>query len=463
MTIWSPALDEAGPVYLAITRALESDIAGGRLRPGDRLPTHRDLAHEIGVNVGTVTRAYGEARRRGLIEGEVGRGTFVRRPERSALSRVEPERERGPIDLSVNTPVALTSPDLAATFEALAETERARPGALEEVMTYRDPLGDAPLRRAGAAWLNRLGIPTAPERVGLCAGAQHGILTCLAAIAGPGDLVLAESLTYPGFLASARLLGLRVRGVELDDEGIVPESLDAICRQERPRLLYCMPGLQNPTCVSMPEARRAAIAEIASKNDLMLVQDEIQAGLVADDAPSLAALAPDRTLSIVSLSKLLSPGLRVAFLAAPAARMPRIAEAIWGSVWMGSPLGGEIARRWLEDDTIDRVLAARRGELAVRHSMTRERLGALGVRLHPAAYHAWLPLPAPWDESGASDALARAGVRVSRARDFAVEPGAAAPAVRLSLTATRDPDRLAHALDVVRDTLANAPSRRALV
>ena len=463
MTIWSPRLDEAGPVYLAITRALEADIAGGLLQPGDRLPTHRDLATEIGVNVGTVTRAYGEARRRGLIEGEVGRGTFVRRPERSALSRVAPEQGHGPIDLSVNTPVALASPDLVRTFESMIADERTRPGTLEDVMAYRDPLGDRPLREAGAAWLARLGIPASADQVAICAGAQHGILVSLASIAGPGDLVLAESLTYPGFLASARLLGLRVRGVELDAHGVVPASLDAICRLERPRLLYCMPGLQNPTCVPMPRARREAIAEIAARHDLLLVQDEIHAGLVEDEAPSLAALAPDRTFSIVSLSKLLSPGIRVALLAAPAARMPRISEAIWGSIWMGSPLGAEVARRWLKDDTIDRVLAARREELAARQAMVRERLGELDVRIHPAAFHAWLPLRAPWDEASAVDALARVGVRVSRARDFAVDGTSPSPALRLSITATRDRDRLARAIDLVRETLTGAPPRTALV
>lgn len=461
MTIWSPALDEAGPVYLAITRALESDVASGRLRPGDRLPTHRDLASELGVNVGTVTRAYGEARRRGLIEGEVGRGTFVRRPERSTLSRVAPER--GPIDLSLNTPVALPGPDLAATLGAMAAEERDRPGALDAALAYRDPLGDVAVREAGAAWLARLGIPATPSGVAICAGAQHGILTSLAAIAGPGDLVLAESLTYPGFLASARLLGLRVRGVELDDDGLVPESLEAICRAERPRLLYCMPGLQNPTLAPMPGARREAIAEIAARHDLLLVQDEVHAGLVEDAAPSLAALAPDRTFSIVGLSKLLSPGLRVAFLAAPPARIARVAEAIWGSIWMSSPLGAELARRWLENDAVAQVLEARRVELAARHALVRERLDPLGACLHPAAFHAWLPLAAPWDDASAVAALARAGVRVSAARDFAVEATAPAPALRLSLTATRDRERLAHALDRVRDTLEGAPAHTALL
>ena len=463
MTIWSPEIEEAGPVYLAITRALEGDIARGRLAPGDRLPTHRDLAAELGVNVGTITRAYGEARRRGLIEGEVGRGTYVREPSRSALSRVEPERDRGPVDLSINVPLALSAPDLAGTLLSMASEDRAQPGTLEDVMAYQEPIGSLALREAGANWLGRLGVVVGAEQVVVCAGAQHGILTALAAVAGPGDLVLGEALTYPGFLASARLLGLRVRGVPLDHEGIIPEALEEICRTERPRLLYCMPGLQNPTCVELSAERRRSIADIAERFDLMLIQDEVHGGLVPDGSPSLASLAPNRVFTIASLSKTLSPGIRIAFLAAPPSHLPRLTEVLWASIWMSSPIGGELARRWLQDDVLEDFLSNRREAVARRREMAIDALSDFEIQTHPAAYHCWLGLPEGWDNASAAAALLAAGVRISTADDFRIEGTAPVSAIRISLTATRSQERLAEGLEILHAVLAKGRTRKAFV
>jgi len=460
---WIPAIDESGPVYLAITRALETDIGQGRLRVGDRLPPQRDLAAELGVNVGTITRAYGEARRRGLIEGEVGRGTFVRAPSQSALARVEPESESGPIDLSINVPTAMPSPNLAQALERLVTKDHDSPGLLEDAMAYRDPAGSPALRLAGVRWFERLGIAIEAEDLVVCAGAQHAILIALGTIAGPGDLVLGEALTYPGFLAAARLLGLRVKGVELDAMGIIPESLEEICRTEKPRLLYCMPSLQNPTCAQLPQDRREQIAEIAARHDLMIVQDEIHGGLVDDAASSLARLAPDHVMTIASLSKTLSPGIRTAFLAAPRERVSRMTELIWSSIWMSSPLGCELALGWLEDDTADRVLSARLREIEARQAIAQWVLADFDVATQPTAYHLWLTLPSSWESTTATAALAEAGIKVSSADEFRVEDTPTVQAIRISLSATRDRERLEIGLQTIARVLGQPPTRTPFV
>ena len=106
MTMWNPEISAAGARYLAIAEALSGDVRSGRLQPGDRLPTHRDLAYRLGVTVGTVTRAYAEAARRGLVDGEVGRGTYVRDPKPGSFAALDDLRDGGtdeaPIDLGVN-------------------------------------------------------------------------------------------------------------------------------------------------------------------------------------------------------------------------------------------------------------------------------------------------------------------------------------------------------------------------
>src|SRR5438034_9496690 len=118
MTMWTPDLRErSGPRYLAIAEALAQDTGGGRLRPGTRLPTHRDLADRLGVTVGTVTRAYAEAARRSLVSGEVGRGTFVRAPVRRPTVAASAVRARADlIDLTPNLPPSVHGDGEAATL-----------------------------------------------------------------------------------------------------------------------------------------------------------------------------------------------------------------------------------------------------------------------------------------------------------------------------------------------------------
>jgi DNA-binding transcriptional MocR family regulator len=458
MTSWSPDLDEAGPVYLAITRALESDIANERLSGGERLPTHRELAERLGVNVGTVSRAYAEARRRGLIEGTVGRGTFVRRREASGLSSFEPAGDGGLIDLSVNVPVAMPCPDLSEALGALTAN-----ADLERIMAYQEPVGSRDARSAGAAWLTRSGIECDSDRVVVCAGAQHAILVALGAIAGPGDLILCEALTYPGFLGAARLLGLRVRGVAIDDEGLIPESLEEICRTDRPRLLYCMPTLQNPTCSQIPATRRRAIARIAQQYDLMIVQDEIQLGMIDDPGPSLAALAPDHVFTIASLSKLASPGIRIAYLVGPASHGARLAELIWSSVWMTSPLCAELASRWLVDGTVERLISLRRQAMKPRHRLVSRTFGELAYRTRAGAYQVWLTLPERWTSEAFAAALLREGIRVSRAGEFRANGQPAPNAIRISLSATPRLEALERALETIRRLHDGSPPRSTLL
>lgn len=458
MTSWEPALEEAGPVYLAITRALESDIAEGCIAAGARLPTHRALAAALGVNVGTVSRAYAEARRRGLIEGTVGRGTFVREHHSSTLSRFEPVREGELIDLSVNVPLAMPGPSLREALASLSER-----GDLDRVMAYQEPIGSPTARRAGVSWFARLGVAADPDRVVVCAGAQHAILVALGAIAGPGDLVLCESLTYPGFLGAARMLGLRVRGIAIDDDGLVPESLEEACRSERPRLLYCMPTLHNPTSAQIPQLRREAIARIARQHDLMLVQDEIQGGLIEDEAPGFPTLIPERVFTIASLSKILSPGLRVAYLTGPKAFASRLAELVWSSVWMTSPLGAEIASQWLSDGTIERVLAQRRSEMRERQAIVSRVFRELPYRTRAGSYQVWLPLPDRWESRNLAASLLREGVRVSSAEEFRADAQPAPRAIRISLSATPSHHDLERGLESIRRVYERTPTTSTLV
>lgn len=421
MTIWQPELDRfPGPRYRAIVEALAADLRGGRLHPGDRLPTHRDLAWQLRVTVGTVSRAYAEAARRGLTSGEVGRGTFVCDPAAPArpatdsgptghrdVPRLDPAT--APANLAQGHPI----PGREAGLLATALRDLAGRPDLAELLCYQPHNGRFEDRLAAADWLASGGVPAEASRIVITAGAQHSIATILSGLTVPGDIVATEAMTYPGFKAAAQLHHLRIEGIAVDQEGLLPDAFAASCRAAPIRLLYCTPNLCNPLAGVLSQERRRAIVEIARRHDVLLVEDDVY-GFLIDRPPSLVELAPERTVHVTSLSKSLAAGLRVGFILAPPDRLDRLMLAMRATVWMTPPLMVELARLWIRSGDARRLAEEKRQEAMHRLALARACLGNEAA-VPAASYHFWLPLPEHW----------RAGEFVGEAlrRNVLVTPG----------------------------------------
>jgi DNA-binding transcriptional MocR family regulator len=454
MTTWLPALDRfPGPRYLAIAEALASDVRSGRLPVGARLPTHRDLAWRLKVTIGTVTRAYNEAERRGLIAGEVGRGTFVRPAGSEPVAGLLPPRHAEPagfIDLSVNTPVTGREPALFA--EALASL--AQDPRLGDLLLYQPNAGRAVDREAGAAWIGRSGLASSPDRVVVTGGGQHGLTAVLAALMQSGDTLAVECLSYPGLKALANLLNLRLVPIAIDKEGVLPDALETACRSGPIKAFYTMPTLHNPTTGILSEARRRAVAEIASRHGVAIVEDDVY-GFLLEEAPApIACFAPELGYYVTSTSKSLAPGLRVGYVHAPQGKVDRIAAAMRSTTYMATPLMAEIASRWIRSGAADALVVEKRQGARRRQRLLGEMLGGAGLDTHPAAFHAWIGLP---DECRPEDfaAVARKrGVGVTPAAAFAVGRTPPPNAIRVSLGAPIDEDTLKRGLGVLREMIA---------
>jgi DNA-binding transcriptional MocR family regulator len=450
-----------GPAYQAIAEALGRSIADGRMRPGDRLPPQRTLAWRLGVTLGTVGRAYELAAQRGLVRGEIGRGTFVQ-PPLAALApgwaHSDPAAEEV-IDLASNQPSPTAAQ--AALVEALAALSRSST-VLQELIAYPPVLGLPRHRAAGATWLAELGAPATPERVVVTAGAQAALVSALSTLARPGDTVLVEGQTYNGIKNAARRLGLKLEGVALDEAGVVPDALDAAARHGQARVLVLTPTLQNPTASIMPEARRQAVVAVARARDLTLVEDDVYGPLVPDRPPPLAALAPERVLYLTSAAKFLAPGLRVAFMLVPEALRDALSETQGQLVLANSPLNAELFVRCLETGAVAAAITAQSLEARARQRLAREILPAGACAGAPQGLHVWLDLPDPWTSGEFALALARAGVLVSPAERFHVGRGHLPRAVRISISAPATLERLEAALlliaGLVRRHGAGAPS-----
>ncbi len=459
--MWDPDLSKhEGPRYQAIAAAIADAVDQGVLAPGDKLPPQRDLAYRLGVTVGTVSRGYMVAEQRGLVGGEVGRGTFVRVPINGAKEPILQPAAGAVLDLGINMATMPAHGDaLAATLQELAQS----PG-LENIVRYQHAAGHPEHRAAGARFMARVGLSVDPDTVVLAHGAQQALGGALEALSRPGDTVLAEALTYSGVVENAERVGVRLEGVALDEEGMVPEALDKAVARTGARLVVVVPTVQNPTAVVMGAERRAAIARVAEARDLTIIEDDVYGYLLPERPPPIATLAPERTVYLTSASKCLAPGLRVGWLAAPDAYRERIVDVIYAQSVAQPALNHEIITRWLADGTADRLIVMLRDEIAARQALAETILGTLGPRGNPASFHLILELPEPWRRDEFVAAALAHGIRIVSIASFAVDRSKAKEAVRISLSAAPDRASLEAALVTLRGLAVAGPrASRAVV
>ncbi|MCC6467271.1 MAG: PLP-dependent aminotransferase family protein [Alphaproteobacteria bacterium] len=446
MTSWSPDLSaRKGPRYEALAAAIAEAVRTGELEAGVKLPPQRELAWKLGVTVGTIGRAYALAEQRRLVSGQVGRGTYVLAPA-PAEPAIAPAPSGGALDLTRNTPPA--GDQAAALAQSLQELSR-HPAALETLLSYTPEAGHRAHRRAGGQWIGRVGLEAPESRIIVTGGAQHALAATLLSLVRPGDTVLTEHMTYGGVGNALRLGGARPVGVAIDEEGALPEAIDRAARETGARLVFLTPTIHSPTTALMGENRRRAIAEVLRARDLILVEDDVYGYIPRRRPAPIAALAPDHVIYVASASKCLAVGLRVAWVVAPSALKARLAETIYAMALAQPAINAEIATRWIDDGTADRIVATIRAEMAERHAIATEALRGLSWRGRPDALHGFIELPESRRADDVAEEAQRRGILLCPAGSFAVDDAPVPNAFRVTLGSPPDRATLRRALDTI--------------
>ncbi|QYN36423.1 PLP-dependent aminotransferase family protein [Pseudonocardia sp. DSM 110487] len=433
--------------YRVLADAVATDIAAGRLRAGDRLPTQRRFARDRGIAVSTASRVYAELSRRGLVAGEVGRGTFVRAappPPGPALVEHRPVT----VDLEMNFPIL----DGQAALLAPALSGLLRADGLRAGLSPGSAAGTEAARRAAAALLACEGWTPRPEQVLFAGNGRQAIAAAIGALVPVGGRLGVEALTYPVTRTIAARLGVEVVPLAVDAEGLQPDAVRAAGRLDA---VFVQPTMHNPLGVTMPVPRRRELADVLAEHDVPAIEDRIYSFL-RDDPPPLAAFAPEHTVVVESLSKRVAPGSTLGFLVPPMAHHQRVRAAIRAGGWLAQSFAVEAATRWVADGVVAEIQAAKRVDAARRQALVVQRLAGFAVRADPAAYHCWWELPPPWRAETFVAAAARRGIAVTPAASYAAGAGHAPSAVRLAL-ATPPVDALAAALDVLAALGRGAP------
>jgi len=402
--------------YKQLVDELAAEIRAGRLQPGTRLPTHRRLAERHGLALVTASRVYAELEAMGLVSGEVGRGTFVREAAMHGGVGVD-QRTMAPdlVDLNFNYP---SLPGQAELLRA-ALRQLAAGGELDAMLRYAPHGGRMHERACVARHLASRGLAAEPSSVLLVDGAQHGLAVTVMALLQPGDVVAVDALTYPGFKVLAEAHRLELAPIPASGQGPDLDALERLCARRRVKAIYAMPTLHNPLGWVMSASRRRRLAAIARRHGLLIIEDAAYAFLADDPPPPLATLAPETTVYVSGLSKSVATGLRVGFVAAPDALVPKLERAIRATTWCTPGVTTAIACAWLEDGTVNRLEAEKRQDAAARQAIASEELAGLRCVRHPSSYFVWLCLPDETRADLVAAALMRDSVSVSTAEPFA--------------------------------------------
>jgi len=448
MTIWEPDIsDRPGPRYEAIADSISEAIATEELCSGEKLPPQRDLAWRLGVTVGTISRAYRLAHDRGLVTGEVGRGTYVAPPTASGDEVVKsPEDDLVNLARSYSPP----PPFLADAFSDALQTLATRPGR-ERLLSYLPSEGHIDHRMAGVKWVKRVGLDADPDNVILLGGTQQGLSAALHSLAKPGETVLSENLSYTGLGLAAANASLNITGVEMDDEGMRPDSLREVALRTNARVVFTVPTLHNPTAAIMSLERREAIVAVARELDMFIVEDDVYGYLIEDRPPPIATLAPERTVYLSGLSKSVSSGMRVGWAVAPRGICEKITSSIFSLTVAQPGLTPEIASMWIENGTVDEVMRWQRKDVSARQTMAREIFAGLDFKAHPVAHNILLFLPSPWRAQEFTEAARARGYNIVPVDTFAVDRAPTPHAVRISLCTPPSHEVLRQALIAIRD------------
>ncbi|WP_299741741.1 PLP-dependent aminotransferase family protein [uncultured Tateyamaria sp.] len=466
-TIWSPdLLDGQGPKYKAVMHVIRQRISNHDLTPGDKLPPVRDLAWSLGITPGTVARAYTLLTDDGTLKAEVGRGTFVAQPDEKG-----PLFSDAPIEVDSVThnsgaqtwDVNLFSPHLPNVGQAtlirklLAKVAHDPPSG---VMHYPTRAGGAQARTASAAWLAGAPIGSfGPDDIVLANGGQNAILLILQALLkGRRPAILVEDLAYPGFRRAAELLRTDTIPVEMDAQGVIPEALDAAAKAHDAQIFCTSPEVHNPTCGFTPRARREELADVARRHDLQILEDDCYR-LGQAQAPSYRMIVPERTWYISSISKSITPALRLGIAVAPKGRanvLRRTAE--YSFFGLATPMTDLFATLLVHPELPDLMASARKG-IGTYVQRAVNVLGGYDIAWRKDVPFLWLRLPEGWRAGAFVQAASKQGVGIRAAEDYACRDARTPHAVRIAINAGVSLQSFEAAIERLRDLLDNPPDQ----
>ncbi len=416
---WKKEIDNKGkyPAYKLIAELIHDGIESGKLQPQDKLPPMRDLADALCINYSTASRAYGEAKKRGLIDTTTGAGTFIK----GKVPAVKPSL--APYEMTMNMVIEPSIPTLIeeikdGALSAIAQAD------IFKLMRYQDFGGSAATKEHFQSLIARRVVNPKVDRIVSCPGIHGGLVGLITQLCNNHQVVCVDSLTYPGIKSIAAQLGKTLLSIKRDGNGPLASAFEDACKTHEVAALYINPTMQNPTCVSISKGRREALADVALRYSIPIIEDDANGMITDDNSPTFATLAPDLTYFIGGLSKCLGPGLRTGFILCPTHRQAEYAAGALRSLnIMENPIIHEVVCRLIQEGVLDHMIQAVKREANARQLVTKDILSGQQFSMEKNAFHFWLTLPKHlgWNPSDLATKLRSQGVNAVSSAAFATD------------------------------------------
>lgn len=460
MKVWSPRIEKASRVkYIGVVDAIEEDIKQRLIKPGDKLPAQRSIAESLDIDLTTVTRAINEATKRGLIETQRGSGSFVALTTFSHYNSLKLSDGK-PLDLSMNNPPNPADWRIENEIALALQAICAESDSPIDQLNYQETAGNPQDRFMASKWLDNKIADINPDKILIASGAHSALFSILSHLKSVAKKsIAAPDFSYPGLRAIADQLQFDVFGIEMDEEGIIPESLARLCERHTVDIVYLIPNIDNPTTATLSASRRSKLATICKQYGLTIIEDDPYASFIDKPLPSLYSLCHEQTWHIATLSKCISPALRVAYVVAPNVDDAlSLAEEVRVSSLMGPPLMTAVVSHWIKTGRITEITLAIKAENSARQQLAAAIFNQYDMKTNPAGPHLWLPLPKRMSALDFSEQAERIGVSIVPSTAFVTER-CRSQAVRVSLGVSTDHDSLKTALNLLADVLST-PRRR---
>lgn len=466
-TIWRPEhIAGQGPKYKAVVGMIRAGIDAGELKEGDKLPPVRELAWSLQITPGTVARAYTILTDEGVLAAEVGRGTFVSKPSGVQPIYREPLIEEDAVvhnSESDGYQVNLVSPHLPNVGQAHLIRELLAEVAHEPasgMMHYPNRRNQRPACEAAAQWMSASALDSVKaDQLVLAHGGQNAIMMIMQTVLrGRKPVILVEELSYPGFRRAAELLRADVVPVKMDAEGVIPEALDEAARTHDAQLFCTSPEVHNPTCSFTPLERRQALVAVARQHNLQILDDDCYR-LGPVQAPSYRMLAPEISWHVSSISKTVTPALRLGIAIAPKDQATQLRRTSENSFFgLATPMA-DLFAKLLVDPRLPNLMEAARKEIGgyVKHAVNG--LGGYDIKWRADVPFLFLHLPEGWRAGAFVQAAETKGVRIRPAEEYACRDARAPHAVRFAINAGVPLKSFEDAIQRLRDLLDNPPEQ----
>jgi DNA-binding transcriptional MocR family regulator len=446
---WKPSIDKTKkPIYRVLAEQLKQDILNGVLIPGTKLPPQRELADYLDLNLSTISKAIKVCELKGLLSSSVGSGTFVSYDALSNAYLLEDTKPRHLIEMGATLPDNASYEPLLLQLKSMLQEAH-----YEKWFGYARAGENLWHKDAAVKLIRRGGFETTVEHILFANGGQNAIAATLASLCQPGDCIGVDHHTYPGLKTVAAMLSLKIVPIKSENDEMSPDAFEYACKNENIKGIYLIPDYHNPTASSMSLENRKTIATIAKKYNKFIIEDGTYHLYKEKPLPPIASFAPEQVIYIASLSKSISPGLRLAYVAVPSQFKELISKALYNLNISVSPLLAELAARTIVSNQFEILIGKHREQTIHRNQVVDRYLADYTCLGAETGIFRWLLLPGKITGAEFETLAAQHGVQVYAAERFVVGNSSPERAVRISVCAPETHEELEQGLMILKRLL----------